>query len=193
MLAKGIRFEQHWGEEQIEAIENGRVQLTDARIDDFCAAYKLSRSQYEKIKAGKVDALNTTEKAAPPLKIIEHKNLRRSYKKIVDRKVRAIISLRHLAGISQENASFKCGYARCQFGQIENGRVELSEKRVRHIISRLGFTMEHLQRELSGDKTSFEMRDECATILTRLTVEQLQTIFPLLKSMDTTSPAKKLA
>ena len=178
---------------QIEAIENGRVQLTDARIDDFCAAYKLSRSQYEKVKTGKADAPDSTEKVAPAPKIIEHKSLRRSYKKIVNRKVRAISSLRQLAGLSQDNASFKCGYARCQFGQIENGRVELSEKRIRHIVSRLGFTMKDFERELSGDKTSYEMRDECASILTRLTVEQLQTIFPLLKSMESTSQVRKIA
>lgn len=171
---------------QIEAIENGRVQLTDDRIDEFCSVYKVSKAQYECIKMGKLNTLEEVRKAESAPKIIEHKSLRRSYKKIINRKVRAIISLRQLAGHTQYEASFKCGYAKCQFGQIENGRIELSEKRTRHIVARLGFTMEDFQRELQGDKTSYEMRTECATIVNTLKIEQLQTIFPLLKSLEAT-------
>ena len=79
---------------QVEAIENGRVQLTDVRIDDFCAAYKVARSQYESIKSGKLDTLEAVQKVEQTPKIIENKSLRRSYKKLVTRKVRAIISSR---------------------------------------------------------------------------------------------------
>lgn len=178
---------------QIEAIENGRVQLTDSRIDDFCSAYKVSRVQYESIKSGKQQSLLDPHKSEQSPKIIDNKLLRRSYKKVVDRKVRAIISLRHLAGLTQDGASFKCGYARCQFGQIENGRVELSEKRIRHIVCRLGFTVGDYQRELNGDQTSYEMRDECASILKGLMFEQLQSIFPLLKSLDAAKLLNKSA
>ena len=176
---------------QIEAIENGRVQLTEARIDDFCAAYSVSRTTYELIKSGKASGLPDAKANEPKLKIIEHKNLRRNYKKLIDRRVRAIISLRHLSGLSQNNASYKCGYARCQFGQVENGRIEISEKRIRHIVSRLGFTMDDYQRELAGEKTSYEMREECEVILKGLSIEQLQTIHPLLKSLEVASKLKK--
>ena len=94
---------------QIEAIENGRVQLTDARIDEFCAAFKISRSQYEKIKSGKIDLRGSNEKVAPIIRIIEHKNLRRSYKKVVDRRTRAIASLRHLTGLARTPSALHAG------------------------------------------------------------------------------------
>jgi transcriptional regulator with XRE-family HTH domain len=168
---------------QIEAIENGRVQLTGERISQICAAYNLPMTRYIDIKAGKVTTLEHGE-ASLRLKIIEHKNLRRSYRKIVDRKVRAIISLRHLAGLTQYAAAFRCGYAKCQFGQIENGRVELSEKRIRHIVACLGFTSEDFHRETqSGEKTTYELRSECLVSINVLGIEQLRSVSSLLTTL----------
>jgi transcriptional regulator with XRE-family HTH domain len=168
---------------QIEAIENGRVQLTDERIAHICAAYNLSTTRYADIKAGKITTRDHSDMSPRP-KIIEHKKLRRSYRKVVDGKVRAIISLRHLAGLTQYEATFRCGYAKCQFGQIENGRVELSEKRIRHIVACLGFTSDDFQREArAGEKTTYELRSECLASINVLGIEQLRSVSSLLQTL----------
>lgn len=167
----------------LEAIENGRVQLTEARVEQFCSAYQFSCAEYEKIRSGKIDEVMVV-KAEARAKVIEHNQLRRSYRKEINKKVLAITSLRKISGHTQYSAAAVCGYARAQFGHIENGRIELSERRVRHIVERLGFRMSDFQKEMKAEMTTAEMREECLKLIERLFADKLQTILGLLRTFN---------
>lgn len=91
---------------QIEAIENGRVQLTPERIVQFRRAYSFSESEHKRILSGKASTLSDLETKQKP-KIIEHKSLRRSYRRNITKEVKAIISLRKRKGLTQYEAGFR--------------------------------------------------------------------------------------
>ncbi len=80
---------------------------------------------------------------------------RRSYQKIVTKECKVLRSLRRIKKISQDQASAMCGYSRPTIGHIENGRIELSEERLRHIVKSYGYKYS----DFEGSMAKAELRD----------------------------------
>ena len=64
---------------------------------------------------------------------------RRSYQKKITKECRILRSMRRMRKFSQDKASKICGYSRATIGHIENGRIELSEARIRFIVESYGY------------------------------------------------------
>lgn len=166
----------------IERFENGRSHLSERKIHAIVAAYGYSLADYESCLRGEMHSLIKKAEAKKP-KVIEHKNLRRSYKKIITKDVLALISLRKMKGFSQSEAGKKCGYSKSSIGHIENGRIELCKKRIKHIVVSYGFKMDDFVAQKRADIPTCEIQDNCVAIIRKLDGELLTTAHALLKTM----------
>lgn len=123
----------------VQKYESGRAIIHDEKLNKILEALDLVRSEYEKVRRGK-----SLLKGHKVRKV--HSNYdRRSYQRIITKEVRVLRVLRKRRGISQDQASALCGYSRPSIGHIENGRIELDDFRVCHIISSYGFEMREFE------------------------------------------------
>ena len=164
---------------QLEKIENGFVELTPLLINKFIKSYGFSVANFELLVSGKVEQV--WQKLRPPKKkIIENNTHRRSYKKIITKEAKALKALRKLRGLSQYQASHLCKYHRTAIGHIENGRVELPQSRIQHIVKSYGFTMEDFDYHMKTDVLVTDIQDECIAIIESLSEKKLKVVHPLL-------------
>ncbi len=88
--------------------------------------------------------------------------------------------MRILRNLSQRKASSLCGYHKKAIGVIENGRVELSQSRIQHIVKSYGFTMKDFESHMKADILVTEIQDECISIIRALSEDKLKIVHPLL-------------
>ncbi len=125
-------------------IENGRVGLTDKRIRKILELWGLHYHDFIRAKKSvKVNKRNTPRRIIVRT-VLTNKD-RRSYKRIITKEVRVLRILRQIKKISQDKASYLCGYARPTIGHIENGRIELDSNRIKHILYCYGNTLEEFE------------------------------------------------
>ncbi len=165
----------------IEQLENGRVELTKKKIVQYCAAYNFSQNQYRDICDGKIGKIQK-ELCKNRTKVIEQNNLRRSYKKIITKEAEVLCVLRRLKKLTQYKASLLCGYSRTAIGHIENGRIELTSKRICHIVESYGFTLSDYKYHLGSDQFVTDIQDNCVSIIKGLSEEKLKAVYPLLQT-----------
>ena len=67
--------------------------------------------------------------------------------------------------------------------KLENGRVTLTEKKIRHIVETYGFTMELFQQLLKQSLLRHEIIEQCQELVERLDENKLRVILPMLQSM----------
>lgn len=164
----------------VEKFENGRTTLSPTRIEQILTAYDTNYAEFVAIREGK--DLSILKKPRQKPKVIENNHLRRNYKKIITKEVKTLVVLRRLRGINQYEASNLCGYSKATIGHIENGRIELPEKRIRHIIQSYGFTIKQFIMHKNSDVFVTDIQDECIKIIQKLSIEKLNAVHPLLKS-----------
>ncbi|MBL7664840.1 MAG: helix-turn-helix transcriptional regulator [Bacteriovoracaceae bacterium] len=165
----------------IEQVENGRVEITQRRIIQYCNAYGFSIEQFKDICEGRLGKIkNEIHKNKP--KVIENNNLRRSYKTIITKEIRVLEALRKIKGISQDKASYLCGYSRCTIGHIENGRIEVSKRRIEHIVKSYGFKMKEFDDYMKSNVLRTDVIEECYLLLQKLSNEKLKTFRSLLEN-----------
>ena len=126
----------------------------------------------------------TLSPSATRLSAIENNKLRRSYKKIVSEDVRVLAALRKLRGLSQYNAGRICGYSKCTMGHIENGRINLSEDRIAHIVKSYGFTMKDFNQYKNGGHLITDLQEDCIEIIKKIDITKLNAVYAILKSFQ---------
>ena len=166
---------------QIEQVENGRVELTKQRLDKYLLAYGISHKDFEIICSGKVEQLSRTN-SFKKKKVLDNNDLRRSYKKIINKEVKVLTTMRRLQKLTQYRASYICGYPKCTIGHIENGRIELPRARIEHIVTCYGYTLKEFNVMKKSEKLKDELMDECTFIIENLDDIKLQAVQGLLKS-----------
>ena len=134
----------------IEKYENGRAIIDDEKVFKILDALKISKEEFKKIKRGKKAGLSKRDKN------IRANNDRRSYQRVITKECRVLKSLRKTKGITQDNASYLCGYSRPTVGHIENGRIGLSKERIKYIIKCYGYKYSDFEANLGKE----ELRDE---------------------------------
>jgi transcriptional regulator with XRE-family HTH domain len=77
------------------------------------------------------------------------------------KEVQVLKTLRKMKGISQDQASSICGYSRPSIGHIENGRIELDQDRIRHIVSSYGMEMSEFNRLMGEEVLRDEVLESC--------------------------------
>ena len=166
---------------QIEQVENGRVELTQNKIEKYLKAYSISKSQFQLICDGKFEAIKK-HFGYKKEKVIENNCLRRSYKKIISKEVETLIALRKLKGLSQYEAGQKCGYARCTIGHIENGRIEIPKSRLVHIVEAYGFSVRDFEHHCKSERLITNIQEECINIVKNMDRDKLKAVYGLLKN-----------
>lgn len=152
----------------IEKVENGRGKLTPDRVRRFVDGYGFTWNQFLDLKLGKqpqgIEVLVATKK----IRIIEHVELRRSYQKIITKEVRTLRIFRRRKEITQQEASKLCGWCSPTIGHIEQGRIELTEDRIKHILNAYGFTLKEFYESVRSDIQREQIEEECAKFIQRL-------------------------
>jgi len=165
----------------IKRYETGIISISKTKLDQFLEGYCISHREYLDFKMGKETSFATPEIPQKP-KVIENNSLRRSYKKLITREVNAITRLRKIKGISQYEASRLCGWHKSSFGHIEQGRIQLTDIKVKHILSALGLTMksfkEHTNSKLERDK----IENDCIQMIRELEDSKLISVQTILKN-----------
>ncbi len=166
----------------IERLENGRGNISIEQFKLFQDVYGFTDSDVECIRSGKY---KTIEKIIEPKEKITTKNRkdRRFCHRKITRECKVLKELRIQKGLDQYSASKDCKFGRNTIGFIENGRVTLTEKKIRHIVETYGFTMELFHQLLKQPLLRHEIVEQCQEILERLDENKLRVIFPMLQSM----------
>lgn len=116
-------------------------------------------------------------------KIVFSNQERRSYKKLITKEVRVLKILRQMKNLTQDQASAVCGYSRPSIGHIENGRIELDEDRIQHIVSSYGHTISEFHRFMKEKVLRDEIMDECYSKMVSLPEDKLRLIQSLLRTL----------
>lgn len=166
----------------LERLENGRGNISIEQFKLIQSVYNFTDSDVEALKNGKYKAV---EKVKEPKEKITTKNRkdRRFCHRQITRECKVLKEMRLMRNIDQYTASKDCGFGRNTIGFIENGRVTLTEKKVRHVVETYGFTMELFQQLLKQPLLKHEIIEQSQEILNRLDENKLRVIFPMLQSM----------
>lgn len=156
----------------LEKIENGRINYPLEKCEKFVMAYNFTWKQFELLLEGRINIVRD-QLYGPKPKVIKNNYLRRSYKRIITKEVLVIRCLRKTRGVSQDTASNLCGWPRCTFGQIENGRIELTSNRIERVLRGLGFKKAEFDRLLKSDTLRTDLIEECTLLLKKLDESKL--------------------
>ncbi len=175
MSRKDLALEMGISPKTIEKLENGRMKYAKAYLEKILDILGIAPEEFLLLKRGKMLGLSTTRDK----KVLENKD-RRSYRKQVTKECKALRSLRLIKGLSQDKASRLCGYARATIGHIENGRIELDQGRIAHIVKSYGLTMEDYYRESLDGFDRARIIEECLGFISKMEQSKLKTIHAML-------------
>jgi len=166
----------------IGAIENGRISLSKNRINDMINAYDFTFLDFLRTKKnlGKNAGKRTERKI---VRTVLQNSDRRSYQKIITKECKVLRSMRRLKKISQDKASRLCGYPRATIGHIENGRIELSKERIKHIVEAYGYKFSDFKENLNKEEMRDTIVDSCLEKIDQLDDSKLDIVKNLLKSL----------
>jgi transcriptional regulator with XRE-family HTH domain len=166
----------------LEKLENGRGNISTEQFKLLQSTYGFSDSDVEALRLGKYKSI---EKAQEPKQKITTKKRkdRRFCRRRITRECKVLKEMRLLKNIDQYTASKDCNYGRNTVGFIENGRVTLTEKKIRHMVETYGFTMELFQQLVKQPLLRHEIIEQCQEILSKLDENKLRIIQPMLLSM----------
>lgn len=166
----------------IEKLENGRAEISLENFKLFQSTYGFSDSEVEDLRLGRFRPSTDSLDARQKITTEKRKDRRFCHRKIT-RECKVLKELRLLRNIDQYTASKNCKYGRNSIGFIENGRVALTEKKIRHIVETYGSTMEYFHQLLKQPLLRHEIIEECQAILEKLDENKLRIIQPMLQSM----------
>lgn len=171
----------NYSRSSIEKVENGRGKLTPDRVRRFIEGYGFTQNQFMDLKLGRLGDLTPPKTEIKKIRIIEHVQLRRSYQKIITKEVRTLRYFRKRKDISQFEASKLCGWFHTTVGHIEQGRIELTEDRIKHIVTTYGFTMKEFYESVRSDIMRDEVEAECLRLIQKLDDNRLLAVKGILE------------
>jgi transcriptional regulator with XRE-family HTH domain len=159
----------------IEKFENGRLALSQDKREKLFKVLGLNEKELRRIKKHWVVVPKRT-------KTVFENCQRRSYQKVITKEVRILTLLRKRKKLTQDKASALCGYSRPSIGHIENGRIEITSERIRHIASSYGFSLEEFENLMGEEIIREDLLLECHERLDILSEEKLKLMHAMLKS-----------
>lgn len=152
----------------IEKIENGRLELSPERRGQILKFLGIDENRLKRIK--KAGVVIPKKK----MKLVFENNQRRSYRRIITKEVKVLRTLRRMKGLSQDKASKICGYSRPTIGHIENGRIEIPQSRIRHIVSSYNYPFSKFEELMKEEFLRDELIEKCIEKLMNLNEEKLK-------------------
>ncbi len=165
----------------LKRYESGISNLSIDKVNYFLERYCISKIDYMSFKAGKEITLSK-EKIVQKDKVIENNHLRRSYKKVITDEIQALIHLRKIKEYSQYELTEKCGWHRTTINHIEQGRIELTEDKLKHILKILGFTLKKFKQYLDTSFDRKSVEHKCIKKILELDTEKLKSINAILEN-----------
>lgn len=163
-------------------VENGRVKLTKEKIEKIVMSLGFHYHDFLRAKKKVKDDKKNRVSRQTIKKVLSNSD-RRSYQKIITKEVKALKALRILRKISQDEASFLCGYSRPTFGHIENGRIAINRERINHIVNCFGFKIEDFEKYFKAEVTRDVIIEDCKNKILDLSDEKLSLIKGIIDSM----------
>ncbi|MFA5582611.1 MAG: helix-turn-helix domain-containing protein [Bacteriovoracaceae bacterium] len=164
-----------YSSKHIERLENGRGHITLDKFKELQDKYGIKDSEVDELRTG----IKTEKKKITP----KNRPNRRFCKRVVTRECKVLKEMRLLKNIDQYSASKLCGHGRNTIGYIENGRVHLTQDKIRNIVETYGFTMELFYQWVKLPMLRHEMIDQCQEIISQLDENKLRIVMPMLQSM----------
>lgn len=161
----------------VEKIENGRLTLTLERKEAILKALGMDQKELKRIKKHWVIVPKKRVKS-----VIENSQ-RRSYRRVITKEVRILIHLRKLKKLTQDKASAICGYSRPTIGHIENGRIEIPQDRIRHIIHSYGFQFSKFEELMKEEVLRDDILKACYEKISQLTEDKLKLVQSVLANL----------
>jgi transcriptional regulator with XRE-family HTH domain len=166
----------------IEKLENGRGRVTKERFRQFQEVYGYSDIEVEGLRSGKIDAPTDPNCIRKRITTEGRKDKRFNHRQIT-RECKVLKELRLRINLDQYSASKKCGFGKNTIGWVENGRITLTDKKIRAIVEAYGSTMELFNQLLKVNPLRHEMIEQCNEIISAMDENKLRAIMPMLQSM----------
>lgn len=167
----------------IGAIENGRVGLDRKRIEEIVNSYGLTYLDFLRVR--KLLEKNQFKRARRvTIKKVLKNSDRRSYQRIITKECKVLRSMRRIKKISQDEASALCGYPRASIGHIENGRIEITRERAKHIVESYGYKYSEYEVNLTKAELRDTIIDLCLEKIEALDDSKLDVVKNLLRNLN---------
>jgi transcriptional regulator with XRE-family HTH domain len=166
----------------IERLENGRGCISREKFKEFQAKYGFSDREVEDLRLGKIIASTDANSIRKKITTDQRQDRRFCHRR-VSRECKVLKELRLLKNIDQYAASRLCGLGQNTIGFIENGRVTLTDKKIRHIVETYGVTMELFQQLAKLPFLRHEMVEQCQSIIEQMDENKLRIVMPMLQTM----------
>lgn len=161
----------------VEKWENGRYLISETKLKEILEAIEINGNDLLRLKNGK----NIVLRSRREKKVLKNED-RRSYNKRITKQCEVLKSLRRSKNITQYKASELCGYSKASIGHIENGRIELTNKRIKHIVLSYGLQLKDFDEAILLDEQRDIVVDSCLEKIRRLDKAKLALIKNLLGS-----------
>jgi transcriptional regulator with XRE-family HTH domain len=166
----------------IGAIENGRVLLSKERIEGIVKSYGLSYLDFVRVRIIIDKNFKKTKKRITVKTVLKNSD-RRSYQKILTKESKTLRSMRRIKKLTQYQAAELCGYSRTAIGHIENGRIEITDYRAKHIVESYGYKYSDYKDFLKKEELRDNVVDTCLSQIELLSDEKLDIVKKLLGSL----------
>lgn len=163
--------------EAIKKYEKGGAIIDERKIQNYLQALNLTDEDYQKIKRGKGIGISKKQR------IVFSNSDRRSYKRIITQEVRVLKILRQMKNLSQDQASYICGYSRPSIGHIENGRITIDQTRIKFIVESYRHNMSEFNRLMHEEILRDEILKSANEKMKNLSEEKLKIVNSLLLNL----------
>lgn len=166
----------------IEKLENGRGIISLERFKEFQEKYGFSDNDVEAIRTGKIQISSDANSIRKKITTEKRKDRRFCHRQVT-RECKVLKELRIQKGLDQYSASELCKFDKRAIGFIENGRVTITDRKLRHIVETYGFTMEYFFQLLRLPMLRHEMVEEGQSMVAKMDENKLRIVIPMLQSM----------
>ena len=163
----------------LERFENGRTNLSLEKKKQLVRRYRYTWEEYLRL-------LNNPDELPemPARSVYKSKAMPRTegrkYQKNITKEARVLKVLRQMKELTQPQAAAKCGWSRSCIDHLENGRVEISEEKISHILKSYGYSRMDFEDLREASILRDEVIAECLNILTKLDNDKLRAVKALL-------------
>lgn len=163
----------------IKRYETGALKLSTQKLCSFLERYGVTIAEFNLFKVGALEKFKFDRAITKP-DIIRNKTMRRSYQRIITQEIQILIHLRQSLGVSKSDLCKKCGWDKSSIGHIENGRITLTESKLKHILKALKVTKSTFDSYLNSKIDRLSIEKECLTALRLLDDQKLKSIQSIL-------------
>lgn len=110
--------------------------------------------------------------------------MKRSQQKRITQLAKIVRFMRMSRGISQKRAAERCDLSEQAIGHYENGRMDISPKRLDQFLKVYNYSQEELEEYLEGKPIPINVKDDCISLLNQIDETKLRAVHAVLMSFS---------